>query len=195
VPALNPIFGLDSLKVAGSSTERAQQTIATYREERVKTYGFQIAVDLALFEVKLDAQSICPFGVKIYSLAKFHPVFHLVAASTFIDGLFVCYILLPAKDESNFMKYVLLNGDFEESKTVLVTSPVDLIYFQGPHYGDRYGIAETALGALARASIPVLVTACSQSCIYLVLPGAMGPKAKRSLAEVFEVPRKRPSSR
>ncbi|MBW1999308.1 MAG: hypothetical protein JRJ29_15280 [Deltaproteobacteria bacterium] len=170
------------------------QTIATYREERVKTYGFQIAGDMALFEVKLGAQGIDSFGEKFLSLAEFHPVFHLVAAHRTIDSPFVLYILIPAQEEKNFLKQILLTGEFEESKTILVTSPVDLIYFQGPHYGDRYGVAKTALNTLAQASIPVLMTACSQSCIYLVLPGAMGPKARRSLAEVFEIPRKPPSS-
>lgn len=189
-----PSFFIDVLGVGGSSKEKVLQTAAIYREDRVKTYGFQVAGDLALFELKLPAELIGRSGEKICSLAEFPLLFHLVAANISIDGLFVLYVLLPARDKENFLKHMLLDGDFEESRTILVTSPVDLIYFQGPHYGDRYGIAETALGTLTQASIPVLVTACSQSCIYLVLPGAMGPKARISLAEVFEVPHKRSSS-
>ncbi|MBW2065103.1 MAG: hypothetical protein JRJ03_09235 [Deltaproteobacteria bacterium] len=171
------------------------QTIATYREGRVKTYGFQVAGDLALFEVRLPARLIAPFAEKIYGLAEFHPVFYLVAAYISFDGLCTAYILIPAKEEKDFLKRVASSGEFEESKTILVTSPVDLIYFQGPHYGDRYGIAETALNTLAQASIPVLMTACSQSCIYLVLAEGGGPKARKSLAKVFEVPHRRPPSR
>ena len=54
---------------------------------------------------------------------------------------------------------------------------VDMIRFHGPHYGDRHGIADFTLAALAKADIVPMVMTCAISGISLVLAagGGVGP--------------------
>ena len=69
------------------------------------------------------------------------------------------------------------------------TSPAEMVFFQGPHFGDRYGIVDTALRALAAKGIKMTATACSGSCIYIVLPEGKSEEAVLALSEVFEIPK------
>jgi hypothetical protein len=67
--------------------------------------------------------------------------------------------------------------------------PVEMVFFQGPHFGDRYGIVDTTLAALAARGLRVTALVCSGSCIYVVLPEGGSQEALLALSEVFEIPR------
>lgn len=69
------------------------------------------------------------------------------------------------------------------------TAPADLVFFQGPHFGDRYGIADAAVGALSNRGIAITAIVCSGACIYIVLPEGKSEEAVLVLAEAFEVPK------
>jgi aspartokinase len=69
-----------------------------------------------------------------------------------------------------------------------MTSPVGMIFFHGPHYGDRYGIADAVFKAMADRAIPLLTAGFSGSAVYLVLEEKMIQKARKILEEVFVVP-------
>jgi aspartokinase len=73
-------------------------------------------------------------------------------------------------------------------KEIYLSSPVELISFQGPHFADRYGIADSAIKALDNQGIPILIAACSGAAVYLVLPENKLHEARPLLAEAFEVP-------
>ncbi|RJQ64516.1 MAG: hypothetical protein C4530_01970 [Desulfobacteraceae bacterium] len=64
--------------------------------------------------------------------------------------------------------------------------------FQGPHFGDRYGIAQAVFQTLKDPSIPVLASEFSQSAVILALPGGAAEAAKERLSEVFQVPSHQP---
>jgi aspartokinase len=68
-------------------------------------------------------------------------------------------------------------------------TPVEVVFFHGPHFGDRYGIAETAFGALADNGIQVIAGVCSGSCVYLVTPEGGAEDVVRVLSGTFEIPK------
>jgi len=78
--------------------------------------------------------------------------------------------------------------DPESEKYFHLTSPVELISFQGPHFGDRYGIAYSAFKALDDRGVPILIAACSGAAVYIVLPEKKLQDARPLLLEAFEVP-------
>ncbi|MBN2034323.1 MAG: hypothetical protein JW836_13705 [Deltaproteobacteria bacterium] len=78
-----------------------------------------------------------------------------------------------------------LGGD-EITRRVI---PVELVFFHGPHFGDRYGIAEAAFRALTDNGIKAFASACSGSCIYLVLAEGESEGAVQFLSGTFEIPR------
>jgi aspartokinase len=67
--------------------------------------------------------------------------------------------------------------------------PSEMVFFQGPHFGDRYGILEAAVRGLAARRVKMTAAACSGACIYIVLPEGKSEEAVAALSEVFEIPR------
>jgi len=67
--------------------------------------------------------------------------------------------------------------------------PSEMVFFHGPHFGDRSGIVDTALQALTARGVQMKAVACSGSCIYLVLPEGQSERAVAALSEVFEIPK------
>ncbi len=78
--------------------------------------------------------------------------------------------------------------DLESEKYFHLTSPVELISFHGPHFGDRYGIAYSAFKALDDQEVRILIAACSGAAVYIVMPQKKLQEARLFLAEAFEAP-------
>jgi len=70
-------------------------------------------------------------------------------------------------------------------------SRVDAVFFQGPHFGDRYGIMDYTFKALDAHRVPLLSAVCSVASIYLLLPVGWGQKAKMHLTAAFEIPKEK----
>jgi len=68
------------------------------------------------------------------------------------------------------------------------TSPVEMVYFHGPHFGDRFGIADTALGTLRKKGLPILAAGCVGSSVYIIIPEQHSAEVKQALSGVFEAP-------
>jgi aspartokinase len=163
------------------------ETRAAYWEPRIKTYGFQRVADLSLFEISVRRASIDSLGRAFCRLGDAGVGFHLVFSRPSSRGLEVL-LLAPAQwakvIEANLQE--LVEGTDE---VIGRTSPAEMVFFQGPHFGDRYGIVDTALRALAARGIKMTATACSGSCIYIVLPEGKSGEAVVALSEVFEIPK------
>ncbi len=69
-----------------------------------------------------------------------------------------------------------------------VDNLVELVYFQGPHYGDRYGIAGAAVTALAEQDVPLLAIVCTGASVYLITPEGMACAARNALGKAFGTP-------
>ena len=164
------------------------QTIAVYREPKIKTYGFQEDTDLSLLELAFKPGQLSEWGLGIHEIGDFGVRFELVLIQYLAERGLRVYLFFKRKWEDKVITHIrrIIRKGAEE--TFYVTSPVELIYFYGPHFGDRYGIADVAFEALNRKAIPVLAAVCSGSAIYLVFPERMAQEARTLLAETFEVP-------
>jgi aspartokinase len=164
------------------------ETIAVYWEAKPKTYGFTEVTDLSLLNIEVAPDKLAHWGLWLLELADIRVDFHLVLAKYSTQQKLRLYILLEKPWVDRVLLQVGKGIDPDSKDNLHLTSPVELITFQGPHFGDRYGIAHSALKALDDQGMPILVAACSGAAVYLVLPERMLEKARLSLAEVFEVP-------
>jgi aspartokinase len=175
----------------------ALETRAAYRESRIKTYGFERRVDLSLLKVTIGNAQMEPLGQAFCRLGEEGAGFVLVFSQRRGQALDVC-LLVPAQWAGVIEERLeeLLAG---EDKVVRPGMPAEMVFFHGPHFGDRYGILEAAVKGLAARRVRVTAVACSGSCIYLVLPEGKSEAAVAALSEVFEIPRassqKQPQSR
>ena len=164
------------------------ETTATYWEARIKTYGFHRVTDLCLFELALESFEISRLGHTLCRMGEEGIPLVLTFAQVTLQGLKASFVV-PRLFEGPVRERLQETVDPDGEGVALQVFPVEVIFFYGPHFGDRYGIAEAALQSLAGDGIRPTATACSGSCVYLVLPERQSDEAVRVLSEAFDIPR------
>ena len=163
------------------------ETIAVYWESKIKTYGFKDVLDLSLLELGFQSGRLPEWGLGLYDMGDFGIRFELVLAQHGEKGMQV-YLLFKRQWEKTLINHITKRIRKECGEAYHLTSPVELVYFFGPHFGERYGVAESTFRPLTRNAIPILSAGFSGSAVYLVLPEGMAQAAKVVLAETFETP-------
>lgn len=159
------------------------ETTATYWEARIKTYGFHRMTELCLFELSLENFEIPRLGHALCRMGEEGIPLVLTFAQVASQGLSTSFVV-PRRFEGAVRDRLREAVDLDRQGF-----SVEVIFFYGPHFGDRYGIAEAALQTLAGVGIYPAATACSGSCVYLVLPEGRSEEAVRVLSESFDIPR------
>lgn len=165
------------------------ETIAIYWESKIRTYGFNLLEKLTLCQIPLPPAEAGNLGKALQIPGDDDAAFRLAWAQT---------------DPADHIKFFLLCDDHHWSRLrpfidrcerpgngvgPMVRTVVDAICFQGPHFGDRYGIMDFTFKALAHGQVPLLAATCSVATVYLVLPAGWGPRAHAVLTEAFEIPK------
>jgi len=161
------------------------ETIAVYWEPRIKTYGLQRVVDLAFIEFSYPLREIKSLGEMLSrdDLQTLRPKFIIAQESDHEVSFIFC---LPAKEGRDL--HVALERTPGSSHHRYI-HPVGIIFFHGPHFGDRYGIADATFSTLSKADIEIIASGCSSSSVFLVLHEDDMDKAEEPLGEAFEVAR------
>lgn len=173
------------LKGEGDLDSRFLETRAAYWEPRIKTYGFQSITGLSFFEVTAPLSALAALGAALVGLGEEGIGFHLAFSRASTAG-FELFLLLSAQMEK------AVEGRLRSLTPVepLVhrVSQAELVYFQGPHFADRYGIFHAAARALSGRGLTILACTCSGSCIYIVLPTGNAEQAVLALTATFDIP-------
>lgn len=162
------------------------ETIAVYWEEKIRTYGINLLEGLVLGRVSLPIVRMGQWGGSLQSSEASKAAFRLVwAQSKPPDRIRICLVCDEIYCQ---MVHPALVSESDAGEP-FDWMPVDLIYFQGPHFGDRYGITDFTLQALAPRQVPLLGTVCAMTTVYLVLPSGWGRTACDALTQAFEIPK------
>jgi aspartokinase len=159
------------------------ETIAVYWEAQVRVYGLTEKRGLSMLTLlfpphRLDHWAAILRGLQAYG--EFELVFMQPA------GTCLKLTLLPAGSEVTEFEGLLQQGlQGEEGSVLSCQAPVVVLYLYGPHFQDRYGIAEAALRPLRQAGIAVLAMGCAGTSVYLVVDEGMAERARAALAETF----------
>jgi aspartokinase len=164
------------------------ETFAVYWEPKPKTYGFKEVIDLSLLNIEIRPGKMSQWGLWLMELSDLDIGFHLILAKYSTHQKLQLYILLEKLWGDRVLSYLGKKIDVDSGKEFHLTYPVELISFQGPHFGDRYGIADTAFKALEGQGVPVLITVFAGAAVYIVLPEKKLQDARPLLLEAFEVP-------
>jgi len=159
------------------------ETIAVYWEPRIKTYGFQRITDLALIEFSCSLSKIKPLGEILSQddLKIVRPKFVIAQELDHEISFIICLSLKESKDFHTSLEKTL--GPTLHK----YIHPVSIIFFHGPHFGDRYGIANATFSSLSEAGLKIIASSCSSASVFLVLAQHDIDKAEEVLAEAFEV--------
>ena len=167
------------------------ETIAVYWESQIKTYGFNCRSGLCLASMDLAlGQAASPDAVVLKTLGEYCREIRMVGTCPLGNGLSRLHLLfepVPGQTPQTVARSLAdANGCADAAVDVL--APVDAVFFQGPHYGDRYGIADAALQALDTAGVAVLAMTCGGSSVCLVLADGAADAACKALETAFVVP-------
>jgi len=159
------------------------ETIAVYWESRIKTYGFQRITDLSLIELSYAISDTKSLG-ELFSqddLRTLKPKFIIAQVTNHEISFIFC---LPLEESKSLCRVL---EETSHPISYRYTHPVSIVFFHGPHFGDRYGIADATFSSLSKAGIKVLASGCSLASVFLVLAAHDIDKAEEILAETFEV--------
>ncbi len=160
------------------------ETIAVYWEAQIRIYGLTERRGLSLWTVDFPHKEIGSCAEMLAELdadGSFDLVFSHDAGTT---GRLA---LVPGGEDVSRPRDALLWQRFETIPGAVVTRryPVALLYLHGPHFQDRYGIAEAALAPLRRHDIPILAMGCAGTSVHLVVADLMVERVRAALAETF----------
>ena len=157
------------------------ETIAIYCEPIIKTYGITERTGLSLITLLLPMENSDPRCLQYLEAIQKSDNVIVIFAPSLSDGCVRLHLLFDGSPLSSIKGAKPLPG-------VQVEESVELLYFHGPHYGDRYGIADAALGALADGKIPLRAMSCSGASVYIVVPEGFARQAGKALSRAFVVP-------
>ncbi len=163
------------------------ETIAIYSESVISTYGFNLLQRLIMGQVEVTFDQLSRWGALLQDIAH-KPAFRLVWAQSCRPGGIKFYLLC---DDGQWHKVKTFFDRCTEDRLGTWrrnAEGVDLLFFQGPHFGDRYGIMHYTHKVLTDKRIPVLAAVCSVATINLMLPVGRGETAKKELTCAFNIP-------
>jgi aspartokinase len=143
---------------------------------------------LSLVEVTIDSGTMASLGRALVQMGERGIHSQLTFSQPCSEGLKVCFLIQcnlgPVAGES--LEQALRR---DADPFTYQMSPAEIVFFHGPHFGDRYGIADVTVAALAGGGVQMVAVVCSGACIYIVLPEGKSEEAVRVLAATFEIPK------
>ena len=163
-----------------------REVVASYQEQRPKVYGLEYH----------DQQEFIRLGVNSGSAAKIGRAFRIYADL----NLFLTFLSITPRDENGggLTAFCFPAHDPPSSletlkKTGLKTDlsaidPVTVFSMNGPHFGDRYGIAGEIMESLESGQIELLGLNCTISSVTGVVSSHHFEPALTLIRSRFEVP-------
>jgi aspartokinase len=172
------------------------ETIAVYWEPKIKTYGMAQKTGLCLVSTITVLNDTVVVLEEMCAQATLSQALIMISAGYQAGkGLRTSLVFdLPGESIENRLELFNHVGHIFSDGNLEIVPDVDMVYFHGPHYGDRYGIASTVFTALMAAAVPLLASACSASSIYLVVPKGRADDARNALSKDVIVPQTEPKS-
>lgn len=168
--------------------ELLSEIVCSYQEEIIKVYNFTYQTDLDLWTLTLSPERLADFGRALLELSELPLRMPFLVSKSSPD------------DEGIYFAFCLAVGCREEVMPVLerhlpgtapsCVGPVSVVFLHGPHFGDRYGIADALLKALQKPGITALAMSCAVSSISLVIQGNDPNRTIEALASSFQIPSK-----
>ena len=184
-PSHGPLQAARDYDRISVSLRKDPETVATYVESRIKTYGIRTRSGLVLCRIDMDADQLDAWGERIQAMDALDLRFCFISAVARPDGRMRMNLVVDSDRNTGMadrIAAVLSGGGVE------IRDRIAWIGFQGPHFGDRYGIADQTFSTLEAHSVPVLVAGCVGAAVSIILPEEMLPAAEAALSETIDTP-------
>ena len=163
-----------------------KEVVASYQEKRPKVYGLEYQTRQDFLRIRLDSRHMGQVGTALKEFARAGLQLSFLATSPCKEKekmqFFVCLPLSEGHSNAQTARKIAPEAEID------TISPVATFSMNGPHFGDRYGIASDLLYALKESSVDLLALNCTIASIIGVIPSQQMQPAIHAIQECFEVP-------
>lgn len=164
-----------------------KEVVASYQEATPKVYGLEWQDRQELVRVDMNRSDLGGMGAVFKAFSAFGIAYSFLMSSPSKEkdtqSLFLCLSQSDRPRHIDLMIKKLL-----PDAAVTVPCPVAVFSMNGPHFGERYGIASELLFSFSRTHIELLALSCSIHSIMGVLPSEQVHFATQAIQSCFEVP-------
>jgi aspartokinase len=163
-----------------------KEVVASYLEQRPKVYGLDYYEGQNLVEIRVRRNNIGSVGASFKGFARsgLNLVF-IVSGPTDEEGKDTLAFCLPASQSQMYGRIVQRIAPEVDIKGA---SSVTIFSMNGPHFGDRYGIASELIESLDNHHVRTLALSCTIASISGVVPSHQFGAALQAIRNSFEVP-------
>lgn len=163
------------------------ETIAVYWEQVIRVYGIDSRTGISLVVARFPGSQ---FGTVTDHLTSSTPAldkFIFCNTTGDCDDHFDLVLAISAGNSGAVVEHLKILRKSIPEFTLDLHQPVDLVFFHGPHFQDRYGIAEAVYSCLDN-NLNLLATGCTGTSVYIVVGPGQSGLVKQYLAERFSGP-------
>ncbi len=162
-----------------------KEVVASYQERRPKVYGVTCIRNQQYVSVLLEDPSLSTAAPAMAKAAERGLRLSLIASVPLPGGPRLLTYCLPGTTPGE--PFRLLPSPLPESALV-PAEPFAVFTMNGPHFGDRYGIADELLAALDRSGVSLQALNCTVASITGAVPDRDLEPALEAIRGCFEVP-------
>jgi aspartokinase len=160
-----------------------KKIIASYQEKVVRIYDIVRQSDLDLWSLVVGRSGVADLGRALIDLGELGIRMPFVIGLLSPENRLAFSFCLPGVQDAQIRETFTSHL----GNTVLTRhSQVAALYIHGPHFGDRYGIANTLVRALESGGILLLALGCTVSSICVIIREEDLTAAVQTLEATFQ---------
>ena len=166
--------------------ELYKEVVASYQEKRPKVYGLEYHEEQEFIRLNVNSDFIEKLGRTFmeYAGLGFNLTFlAMTPQDKSKEGLAAfCFPYHESRSSIEILEKSGLKTD------ISATNPVTVFSMNGPHFGDRYGLASEIMECLQNVDVQLLGLSCTIASITGVIPFHDFEKSLDSIQSRFDVP-------
>ncbi len=166
--------------------DQAVETVAVYWEPRIRIYGMDVQHDLSHLSLKCPVAALK--SMRWQNIGERKEKFRLLLAQKDGQDEFCCDFLVDSCWRESLFSDL---QDFVATEPLALlncSGNVDMVSFHGPHFQDRFGIAERVLTALHEGGIRLVASGCTGTSVHIVVAAGEGDSVAQCLDKVCMIP-------
>jgi aspartokinase len=160
-----------------------KKIIASYQEKVIRIYDIVQQSDLDLWSLTVDQADLGDLGAALITLGQSEIRMPFVIALPSLENRLSFNFCLPEGREPQISKVF---SSHLGNMAVACQSQVAALYIHGPHFGDRYGIAQALVKAVENKGVSLLALGCTVSSLSVIVGGQDLDPAVQALEASFQ---------
>ena len=161
-----------------------KEVIASYQEKRPKVYALAWQGGQTLVRTVLREKAFMNLASALHAMNRQGTPLSFFVGTPADQGESIAFSLTVPHRKNSEILIQALSGDSIEISEGLTA----VFHMNGPHFGDRYGIAGMLLKAFDNAGLSLISLSCSVASITGVIAAEDMEAATNALSSVFEIP-------